>query len=124
MLERKKRAPGVGKPADPAAFQRIAWAIRSGLNELGHPDASVRIRREEAGNATVTVRFEINDGPRLRVRRGDFPGNLPVSSQLLRTQIRCTRPRENFSSRSATKAHTPSALREDAARSAAHYQND
>src|SRR3989442_15577324 len=56
MLETKKLAPGLGKPADPAAFQRIAWAIRSGLNELGHPDASVQIRREEARNATVTVR--------------------------------------------------------------------
>src|SRR5260370_34767618 len=60
MLETKKLAPGLGKPADPAAFQRIAWAIRSGLNELGHPDASVRIRREEAGNCTVTVRFDIH----------------------------------------------------------------
>src|SRR6266852_9161119 len=62
------RAPALGKPADPAALHRIALAIRAGLNELGHPEANVRISREEASNATA-VRFEINDGPLLRVRR-------------------------------------------------------
>ena len=56
MLEDKKLAPGLGKPADPAALQRIAFAIRTGLNELGHPEAGVRIDRKEANNATVTVR--------------------------------------------------------------------
>ncbi len=69
MLQDKKLAPRLGKPADPAALQRVAFAIRMGLNELGHPNAGVRINRKEASNATVTVRFEINDGPLLRVRR-------------------------------------------------------
>src|SRR5207249_3332891 len=47
MLEDKKLAPGLGKPADPAALQRIAFAIRTGLNELGHPEARI-------GGAQVT----------------------------------------------------------------------
>ncbi len=64
LLEEKKLAPGLGKPADPAALQRIALAIRVALNELGHPAASVRIAREEASNATVTVRFETRLGNR------------------------------------------------------------
>ena len=32
ILEEKKLVPGLGRPADPAALQRIAFAIRSGLN--------------------------------------------------------------------------------------------
>jgi len=50
MLEDKKLAPPLGKPADPATLHRIAFAIRAGLNELGHPEANVRIARAEASN--------------------------------------------------------------------------
>jgi len=35
LLEEKNLAPGLGKPANPAALQRIAFAIRSALHELG-----------------------------------------------------------------------------------------
>ncbi len=87
ILEEKKLMPGIGKPADPAALQRIAFAIRSGLNGLGHPEASVQIRREDAKNATVSVRFEINEGPLLRVRRVSFDGHPQVSTRLLRGQM-------------------------------------
>ena len=123
MLEAKKLALGLGKPADTAAFQRIAWVIRSGLNELGHPDASVRIRREEARNATVTVRFEINDGPLLRVRRVNFEGNPQFSSKLLRSQMRSIAPWKPFASWRAKNAYTPVAFEEDRARILAYYQN-
>ncbi len=57
ILEDKKLAPRLSKPADPAALQRIAFAIRAALNELGHSEAGVRIDRKEANNATVAVRF-------------------------------------------------------------------
>src|SRR5260370_1659502 len=72
MLEDKKLAPPLGKPADPAALHRIAITIRVGLNELGHPDASVRIAREQTSNAPGSVRFELNAGPLLRGRRGGW----------------------------------------------------
>jgi len=35
LLEEKKLAPGLGKPADPAALHRTALAVRTTLNELG-----------------------------------------------------------------------------------------
>src|SRR5438552_8738773 len=87
-LEERKLVPGIGRPADPAALQRIAFAIRSGLNTLGHPEASVQIRREDAKNATGSVRLDINEGPLLRVRRVSFDGHPQVSTRLLRGQMR------------------------------------
>ena len=45
MLEERKLVPGLGKPADPAALQRIAVMIRSSLNELGHPESFVQVHR-------------------------------------------------------------------------------
>ncbi len=123
MLEEKKLAPGLGKPADPAALQRIALAIRNGLNELGHPQANVRIARAEAGNATVTVRFEINDGPLLRVRRVSFDGHPQVSTKLLRGQMRNIAPWKPLASWRGKNAFTREAFEEDRQRILKYYQN-
>src|SRR5260370_38205096 len=43
MLEEKKLAPSLGKPADPSPLLRIALPIRNGLNERGHSEANVRV---------------------------------------------------------------------------------
>ena len=123
MLGDKKLAPGLGKPADPAALQRIALAIRSGLNELGHPEASVRIARKEACNATVAVRFEINDGPLLRVRRVSFDGHPQVSTKLLRGQMHSIAPWKPLASWRGKNAFTREAFEEDRQRILAYYQN-
>jgi len=123
MLEDKKLAPPLGKPADPAELQRIAVAIRTGLNELGHPEASVRIVRDVASNATVTVRFQINDGPLLRVRRVSFDGNPQVSAKLLRAQMRNIAPWKPLASWRGKDAYTREAFEGDRQRILAYYQN-
>jgi len=123
LLEDKKLAPGLGKPADPAALQRIAIAIRSALNELGHPEASVRIARKEASNATVAVRFEITDGPLLRVRRVNFDGHPLVSIRLVRGQMKNITPWKPLASWRGKNAYTSEAFEEDRRRIVAYYQN-
>ena len=123
LLDEKKLAPVLGKPADPAALQRIALAIRSGLNELGHPEASVQIQREEAQNATVSVRFEVSDGPQLRVRRVSFEGNPQFSTKLLRGQMRSITPWKPFASWRSKNAYTQDAFEEDRHRILSYYQN-
>jgi len=123
MLEDKKLAPRLGKPADPAALQLIALAIRTGLNEQGHPGASVRIAREQARNATLSVRFEINDGPLLRVRQVSFDGHPQVSTKLLRGQMRSIAPWKPLASRRGKNAYTREAFEEDRQRILTYYQN-
>ena len=123
MLEDKKLAPGLGKPADPAALQRIAFAIRTGLNELGHPEAGVRIDRKEANNATVTVRFEINDGPMLRVRRVNFGGHPLVSTRLVRRQMRDIAPWKPLASWRGKNAFTRDGFERDRQRILTYYQD-
>jgi outer membrane protein insertion porin family len=123
MLEDKKLAPGLGKPSDPAALQRIALTIRTGLNEMGHPEASVRIARKDASNATVAVRFEINDGPSLPVRRVSFDGHPQVSAKLLRGQMHNIAPWKPLASWRGKNAFTPEAFEEDRQRILTYYQN-
>lgn len=123
LLEDKKLTPGLGKPADPAALQRIAFAIRNGLNELGHPEASVRIDRQDANNGTVIVRFEIYDGPSLRVRRVNFDGHPLVSIRLVRGQMKNIAPWKPLAAWCGKNAYTREAFEEDRQRILAFYQN-
>jgi outer membrane protein assembly complex protein YaeT len=123
MLQEKNLAPDLGKPANPLALRRIAAAIRISLNELGHPDARVQIQREEAPNATVSVRFLINDGPHLPVRRVSFEGNPEFSPKLLRAQMRNITPWKPFSSLREKDAYTAEAIEQDRRRILDYYQN-
>ena len=122
ILEDQKLTPQLGKPADPAALQRIAFAIRARLNDLGHPDAIVRIARTEASNAIVSVRFEINDGPLLRVRRVSFDGHPQVSTRLLRSQMHNITPWKPLASWRGKNAYTREAFEEDRQRILTYYQ--
>jgi outer membrane protein assembly complex protein YaeT len=123
LLEEKNLAPGLGKPANPAALQRVAFAIRFALNELGHPEASVQIQREAAQNATVSVRFEVSDGPQLRVRRVSFEGNPQFSTKLLRGQMRSITPWKPFAPWRSKNAYTPDAFEQDRHRILSYYQD-
>jgi outer membrane protein insertion porin family len=123
MLEEKKLAPRLGKPADPAALQRIAFAIRAGLNVLGHPEVNVQIVRKERSNATVAVRFEINDGPLLRVRQVRFDGHPEVSTKLLRGQMHRIAPWKPLASWRGKNTFTREAFEEDRQRILTYYQD-
>ena len=123
MLEERKLTPGLGKPADPAAIQRIAAVIRSSLNELGHPEAFVQVRRQEQTNYTVTVRFEIEDGPHLPVRWVRFNGVPSISDKLLRAQMQNIAPWKPFASLRNKNAYTKEAFEADRQRLLAYYQD-
>jgi outer membrane protein insertion porin family len=123
MLQEKKLTPQLGKPADPAMLQRTAFAIHAGLNELGHPDASVRVTREEEANATVHVRFEIRDGPLLHVRNVTFDGHPQLSRKLLRAQMRNIAPWKPLASWRGKNAFTREAFEQDRQRILSYYQD-
>jgi outer membrane protein insertion porin family len=123
VLDEKKLALALGRPVDPATLQRIAFAIRFRLRELDYPEASVQIQREEAGNATVSVRFEIRDGPQVRVRRVSFAGNPRCSTKLLRAQMRSIAPWKPFASLRSKDAYTRESFEEDRQRILSYYQD-
>jgi outer membrane protein insertion porin family len=123
LLEAKRLAPPLGKPADPVVLHRIASAIRSALNELGHAQASVQIRESETPHATVSVQFVINDGPLLSVRQVSFIGNPQLPSKVLSAQMRSITPRAFFASLRGKDSYTQQAFEEDSQRILSYYQN-
>ena len=123
MLEERKLTPGLGKPADPAALQRVAVMIRSSLNGLGHPEAFVQVRRQEQTNYTVTVRFEIEDGPYLPVRQVHFDGVPGISEKLLRAQMQSIAPGKPFASLRSKNAYSKEAFEADRQRLLVYYED-
>ena len=123
LLEEQKLAPPFGKPADPVVLHRIASAIRSALNELGHAQANIQIRQTETPHATVSVQFVINDGPWLPVRQVNFAGNPQLPPKVLSAQMRRITPRVFFASLRGKDAYTQQAFEEDRQSILSYYQN-
>jgi len=123
ILEDKKLALKLGAPADPSAIYRCALTIRAALNELGHPDAAIRIARTEATNATVSLRFDINDGPLLRVRRVTFDGHPQLPANSLRAQMRNVAPWKPFASWRGKSFFSRDAFEDDRKRLLTYFQD-
>src|SRR3989442_9275699 len=119
MFTEKKAAGRLGAPADPAILQRIARTIQSALAELGHPQANVRIFREELPNATVRVRFEINDGPHTPVGQVPFEGDPALPTKTLARRMRSLKPRGLFAEVRRRNPYTDQAFEEDRGRTLA-----
>ena len=123
LLKEKKLPVGLGKPADSEALQRIAIAIRSSLNELAHPDASVQLLRQTYENSTANVRFKIADGPHLPVRQVRFEGEPGVSEKSLCAQMQNVAPWRPLASLRGKDAYTREAFEEDRQRLLTYYQD-
>jgi outer membrane protein insertion porin family len=97
LLEEKKLAPQEGEPANPVVLHRVAMAIQSELAGMGHPEAQVIIQEERLPGQSVKVRFQIHDGPHLRVVDVKFSGHPEISDQVLRRQMHQIVPGAGFS---------------------------
>jgi outer membrane protein assembly complex protein YaeT len=123
ILGEKQLTPRLGEPTSPANLARIANAIRSALDELGHPQPQVQIRREDSAKGTVRVRYEIEDGPHIPVGRINFEGHPEISPKLLRREMRRTAPGALFASWRSKDAYTQEGFEEDRARILIYYQD-
>ncbi len=123
LLAEKKLAPKLGEPENPVKLNQAGKAIETALAELGHPRGRVRMMREESAQATVQVRLEIGDGPRIPIGRITFDGNPAIPEKLLKRQMRRVSPGSFLSSVRGKDAYTPGAFEEDRERLLAYYQN-
>jgi outer membrane protein assembly complex protein YaeT len=126
-IEKILREKGIllrpGEPKDSAKLERIARTIQTALAELGHPKSIVQVHREEPPNATLRVRFEILDGPRIPVGRVEFEGHPAVPAKTLQQQMRRIAPGAVFASLRGKDAFTKGGFEEDREEILAYYQN-
>jgi outer membrane protein insertion porin family len=78
---------------DQGAVRRVEGIIRSMMAEKGHQDAQVKSRVEElpGGPKLVKVVFDINEGPKVKVRDIEFVGNTQISDGRLKRKMKDTK---------------------------------
>jgi len=123
LLVEKKITPKLGEPENRAVLFRGAKEIENALRELGHPRARVAVREELSANATVGVRFQIDDGPHVPVGRVTFTGNSAIPEKRLQRQMRELRPRAVFAALRGKDAYSPKRFEQDRERLLTFYQN-
>jgi outer membrane protein assembly complex protein YaeT len=123
LLAEKKLTPKLGEPENLAKLDQAGRAIEAALAELGHPRGRVQMMRGESAQATLQVRFEIDDEPHVPVGRITFEGNPAISEKLLKRQMRRVSLGSFLSSVRSKDAYTPGAFEEDRERLLAYYQN-
>jgi outer membrane protein insertion porin family len=78
---------------DQGAVRRVEGIVRSLMAEKGHQFAEVRSRVESlpGGPKLVKVTFDINEGPKVKVRDIEFVGNDKVSDGTLKRKMKETK---------------------------------
>ncbi len=73
----KERRVQVSKEAqfDPAKTNGARLVLRELLAEKGHPEAKVEVEVEEISATTVALNFNVEEGPRVRVKDIEFTGD-------------------------------------------------
>jgi outer membrane protein insertion porin family len=123
LFAEKKTTPKLGEPENRAVLFANAKGIETALHELGHPKAHVALREETSANATVRVRFQIDDGPHILVGNVGFTGDPAISEKRLRQQMRQLQPTAILARLRGKSAYAPQHLEADRDRLLAYYQN-
>jgi outer membrane protein insertion porin family len=123
ILEATKIKLKLTAPLDRFELWRASRAIKSELEEMGHPQAKVRAALQEVAPGAVRARFEIEDGPHISVGRVTFVGNRVFSENLLRKQMKHVVPNAHFAALRDKNIYTQPRLQEDLNRVAEYYQN-
>ncbi len=79
----KERRVNVGRESqfDPAKANSARLVLRELLTEKGHPEAKVGVEVEDISATTVAMVFDVDEGPRVRVKQIEFLGDRDGFSQ-------------------------------------------
>jgi outer membrane protein assembly complex protein YaeT len=123
LLLERKLTPKLGEPENRVALHHVGKEIEAALQDLGHPEAHVKLQEEVSPQATAQVKFEISDGPRVPVGQIRFDGRPAVSQKALRGQMRHLKPGTLFAGLRGKDAYTEGAFEEDRNQLLTYYQN-
>lgn len=127
-IEEKLREDGVqirlDSFIDPGLIRRVEGIVRGMFAEKGYEFAEVRhtIREVAGGPKTVHLTFQMNEGPKVRIRSVEFVGNKAVGDGSLKRQMKANREEwwVPFTGRGTYQAVK---FEEDAEKVIEHYRN-
>jgi outer membrane protein insertion porin family len=111
---------------DPGQIRRVETVVREMLAEKGYMDATVthKITPVPGGPKLVNLTFEIDDGPKVFIRRLEFIGNQAYSDRKLRGRMKENKPRGMFSFLSGKGTYQEAKFDDDAENVRALYREN
>ena len=123
VLERYKKVKvplTVDSPYDPTKVIKAKVVLQQLLSEHGRQFATVNIQVQQVPPASVSVTFNVKEGPKIKVGKIKFVGNKHVKSRTLRTAMKNLKPlgvpRSIFLENVFARTFDASKLEEDAER--------
>src|SRR5262245_33331780 len=83
---------------DPALVKKVSGIVRDMLREKGFQFANVthEIKEVQGGPKLVHITFNMEEGPKVKIRRVDFVGNKAMSDRQLKAQLKENKERGAF----------------------------
>jgi outer membrane protein insertion porin family len=110
---------------DEGALRRVKSIIQEMMGEKGYQFAEVTSKVEvlPSGPKLVKVVFDVQEGPKVRIREIDFVGNTALGDGTLRRKMKETKQRGAFSWLTGGGTYKEAKFEEDADAVVAHYRN-
>ncbi len=110
---------------DEGAMRRVKSIIQDFMSEKGYQFAEVTSKVEAlpAGPKLVKVIFDVQEGPKVRIREVDFDGNEALSDRALRRKMKETKQHSSLSWLLGGGTFKEAKFEEDADLVVAHYRN-
>jgi outer membrane protein insertion porin family len=110
---------------DEGAVRRVKGIVRALMAEKGHEFAEVTSKVEElpGGPKLVKVVFDVQEGPKVKVRTIDFQGNTAVGDGTLKRQMKATKEHWFLSWITGRGTYQAAKFEEDADKLVEYYRN-
>jgi len=128
-IEEKLREEGVtvrlDSFIDPGLIRRVEGIVRGMFSEKGYEFAKVThtITEVAGGPKLVNLTFNLDEGPRVRIRKVDFVGNKAASDGKLGSQMKSNRAEWMFSFVTSRGTYQATKFEEDADKVVEYYRN-
>jgi len=114
----------IGEPLDLDAIKKAEETIKGLLGQKGYLDGTVAATMKEGVSAgSLNVNFEIEEGPRTRIRKIDFTGNSVYSDRKLKKTLKLTKEKGLFTRMSGKDIYHPIKFDQDMREVEALYHN-
>ncbi|MEK6629429.1 MAG: POTRA domain-containing protein, partial [Acidobacteriota bacterium] len=110
---------------DPGLIRRVEGIVREMFAEKGYEFAGIShtIREVAGGPKLVNVTFNLDEGPKVRIRKVDFVGNKAIGDRALNRQMKNNRAQWLFSFVTSRGTYQATKFEEDADKLTEYYRN-
>jgi outer membrane protein insertion porin family len=110
---------------DDGIIRRVKSVLREMMAEKGFTNAVIghELTPVAGGPKLVNVTFNIDEGPKIRIRSVDFIGNSAMGNRTLQRRLKSNKPRGWLSWITGGGTYKEAEFEEDAARVVEHYHN-